>query len=100
MHFRAKMVEMVAMKKFYNILQSVNKLTKICVMRLTSDKVYFIATDILGSGGHLPTGGPAIWCQLEQANFFNEFKLGGVTPDMVQCPLINRITDNGIIRLM
>ena len=100
MHFRAKMVEMVAMKKFYNILQSVNKLTKICVMRLTSDKVYFIATDILGSGGHLPTGGPAIWCQLEQTNFFNEFKLGGVTPDMVQCPLINRITDNGIIRLM
>lgn len=51
-------------------------------MRLTADKVYFIATDILGSGGHLPTGGPAIWCQLEQANFFNEFKLGGVTPDM------------------
>ena len=83
MHFRAKMVEAAAMKKFYSILQSVNKLTKICVMRLTSDKVYFIATDILGSGGHLPSGGPAIWCQLDQVNFFNEFKLGGVTADMV-----------------
>jgi hypothetical protein len=39
MKFRARMAEMSAMKKFYNILQSMTKLTKLCVMRLSADKV-------------------------------------------------------------
>ena len=82
MKFRARMVEMVAMKKFYNILQSITKLTKLCVMRMTENKVYFIASEPLGSG-HLPIGGPSIWCEMEQANFFNEYKLEGVSADQV-----------------
>ena len=82
MKFRARMVEMVAMKKFYNILQSITKLTKLCVMRMTENKVYFIASEPLGSG-HLPIGGPSIWCEMEQANFFNEYKLEGVSTDQV-----------------
>jgi hypothetical protein len=46
-------------------------------------QVYFIATEALGAGGHLPTGGPSIWCVLDQSNFFNEYKLEGVTADQV-----------------
>jgi len=46
--------------------------------------MYFISTEPVGSSGHLPTGGPSIWCQLEQENFFNEYKLEGVTPEHVR----------------
>jgi hypothetical protein len=46
MKFRARMVETMAMKKFYNILQSMTKLTKLCVLRLSADKVIFCSIRI------------------------------------------------------
>ena len=39
MKFRARMIEPIAMKRLYNILQSMTKLTKSCVLRLASNTV-------------------------------------------------------------
>jgi HUS1 checkpoint protein len=72
MKFRAKMVDAMAIRQFYNILASMAKVAKVCVLRLSSSHFYLIATD---SG----TGGASVWCQVAQENFFSEYHLEGVT---------------------
>jgi hypothetical protein len=58
-------------------------------------QVFFIATEPLGSSAaHLPTSGPSIWVQLEQDNFFNEYKLEGVTPEQVSFSTFQRAVYN------
>lgn len=64
------MIEVLAIKKFYSIIGTMARISKVCVMRLTVDKVYFILTD---SGAS--TGGPAVWCEMDQENFFNEYNI-------------------------
>ena len=39
MKFRGRITEQICIKKFYSIIVSVGKLSKLCVMRLTSEKV-------------------------------------------------------------
>ena len=39
MKFRARMIEQLAVKKFYAIVVSMGKMAKMCVLRLTPDKV-------------------------------------------------------------
>ena len=39
MKFRGRMLEQSAIKKFYAVVVSTNKLAKLCVLRLTADKV-------------------------------------------------------------
>ena len=39
MKFRARMIEQIAVKKFYSIIVSMGKMAKMCVLRLTADKV-------------------------------------------------------------
>jgi len=70
------MIEVLAIKKFYSIIGTMARISKVCVMRLTVDKVYFILTD---SGAS--TGGPAVWCEMDQENFFNEYNIEGVSQE-------------------
>ena len=39
MKFRGRITEQICIKKFYSIIVSLGKLSKDCVMRLTSEKV-------------------------------------------------------------
>ena len=86
MKFRARMVDLMAIKKFYSILCTAAKLSKLCVMRLSSDCVYFILVE-MGSGttaancGNLRCGGPVVWIEMDQSHFFNEYNMEGVTRD-------------------
>jgi len=75
MKFRGRITEQICIKKFYSILVSMGKISKDCVMRLTSEKVYFILSDQAASGG------PAVWCEIEQECYFNEYNIEGVSPD-------------------
>lgn len=61
-------------RQFHNALSSMSKLTKQCALKLEQDYFYFIAND---------TGvtGPSVWCQMETENFFEDYKLEGVTSD-------------------
>ena len=86
MKFRARMVDLLAIKKFYSILCTAAKLSKLCVMRLTKDCVYFILTEMgtgttAGNCGNLRCGGPVVWIEMEQSHFFNEYTMEGVTRD-------------------
>ena len=80
------MVDLMAIKKFYSILCTAAKLSKLCVMRLSGDCVYFILAE-MGSGttaancGNLRCGGPVVWIEMEQSHFFSEYNMDGVTRD-------------------
>jgi len=73
MKFRGKMVEQQAIRKFYTVLGTMARISKVCVLRLTADRLYFILSDQAASGG------PAVWCQMDQENYFNEYNIEGVT---------------------
>jgi len=76
MKFRGRMIEQIAVKKFYNIIVSMGKMAKMCVLRLTADKIYFILTDQSAT-----TGGPSVWTEMDQESFFNEYNIEGVSQD-------------------
>uniref|UniRef100_A0A8C5L8T7 Checkpoint protein n=1 Tax=Jaculus jaculus TaxID=51337 RepID=A0A8C5L8T7_JACJA len=51
------------------------KLAKTCTLRFTPDKLNFILSDKLASGG------VSLWCELEQEDFFSEFQMEGVSAE-------------------
>ena len=69
------MIEQLAVKKFYSIVVTMGKMAKMCVLRLTADKMFFILTDQSVSGG------PAVWAEIDQESFFNEYNIEGVSSD-------------------
>jgi len=75
MKFRGRMLEQSAIKKFYAVVVSTNKLAKLCVLRLTADKVYFIVSDQSAAGA------PSVWVEMQQEAFFNEYNIEGVSPE-------------------
>lgn len=75
MKFRGRMIEVLSIRKFYSVIVTMAKIAKTCVMRLTADKVYFILTDQNASGC------PAVWCELEQESYFNEYNIEGVSQE-------------------
>ena len=72
MKFRARITDILAIKKLYNVISTMAKLAKSCVLRITHDKVYFILTD---SG----RSSLAVWCTMPRASYFSEFTMEGVT---------------------
>jgi len=72
MKFRGRITEQILIKKFYSIIVSMAKISKECVMRLSSDKVYFILSDQSAAGG------PAVWAEINQDCYFNEYNIEGV----------------------
>lgn len=51
-----------------------SRLSRECVMRLTSDKIFFVVTQETLS----LTQPPLVWCELDQRAFFNEYIMTGV----------------------
>ena len=81
MKFRGKMLEVSAIRKFYDILNTMAKLAKVCVLRLTPGRVYFIVTDLGTTGISSPMGGPCVWCDIDHTHFFQDYNLEGVTKE-------------------
>ena len=73
MKFRAKM-NVAYVRQFHNVLATMARLSKICVVKLDQDYIYFITNE---SG----VSGSSVWCQLDGKNFFEEYVLEGVTED-------------------
>uniref|UniRef100_A0A3P9P0B4 Checkpoint protein n=1 Tax=Poecilia reticulata TaxID=8081 RepID=A0A3P9P0B4_POERE len=61
--------------QFSGVMTTISKLTKTCVLRLTPDHLFFILP------GKVTNGGVGMWCQLLQANFFQEYQMEGVTSE-------------------
>ncbi|XP_035508165.1 checkpoint protein HUS1 isoform X2 [Morone saxatilis] len=46
-----------------------------CVLRLTPDNLFFVLS------GKVANGGVSMWCELSQANFFDEYQMEGVSSE-------------------
>nr|XP_002130439.1 checkpoint protein HUS1-like isoform X2 [Ciona intestinalis] len=72
MRFRAKVVNIDCIHHFTNVVNTISKLLKKCSIRLTKEKMFFILPDQVANGG------VSMWCELKQANFFDEYRMDGV----------------------
>ncbi|KAG9355965.1 hypothetical protein JZ751_000809, partial [Albula glossodonta] len=75
MKFRAKLVDVGCLNHFTRVVNTISKLTKTCTLRLTTDNLFFMLSDKVANGG------VSMWCELSQANFFDEFQLEGVSAE-------------------
>ncbi|MBN3305010.1 checkpoint protein HUS1 [Amia ocellicauda] len=75
MKFRAKMVDVSCLNHFTCVVNTISKLTKTCMLRLTAGHLYFMLSDKVANGG------VGMWCELSQGNFFDEFQLEGVSAE-------------------
>ncbi|XP_043920824.1 checkpoint protein HUS1 isoform X2 [Protopterus annectens] len=75
MRFRAKIVDVGCLNHFTRVVNTISKLAKVCTLRLSTEKLYFILSDKVANGG------VSMWCELSQGNFFDEFQMEGVSAD-------------------
>ncbi|KAK2859793.1 hypothetical protein Q5P01_004413 [Channa striata] len=75
MKFRGKIVDVACLNHFSQVISTISKLTKTCVLRLTADNLFFVLS------GKVANGGVSMWCHLSQANFFDEYQMEGVSSD-------------------
>ncbi|XP_056132831.1 checkpoint protein HUS1-like [Lampris incognitus] len=75
MKFRAKIVDIGCLNHFSRVVNTISKLTKTCVLRLTSHHLFFILS------GKVANGGVSMWCELAQAKFFDEYQLVGLSAE-------------------
>ncbi|KAM6953285.1 checkpoint protein HUS1 isoform 1-T2 [Aplochiton taeniatus] len=75
MKFRAKMIDVGCLNHFTRVINTISKLTKTCILRLTPANLYFVMS------GKVASGGVSMWCELSQANFFDEYQLEGVSTE-------------------
>nr|XP_006216632.1 checkpoint protein HUS1 isoform X1 [Vicugna pacos] len=75
MKFRAKIVDAACLNHFTRVSTMIAKLAKTCTLRISPDKLNFVLSDKVASGG------VSMWCELEQENFFSEFQMEGVSAE-------------------
>ncbi|KAJ7384136.1 DNA damage checkpoint control protein [Desmophyllum pertusum] len=71
MRFRAKIVDINCIQHFTRVLGTISRMAKMCALRMTPTKLYFILAD------NAAVGGVSIWCELTQSNFFDEYRIEG-----------------------
>lgn len=76
MKFRGVISEATALRDFMNIGVGITKLSKHCIIRITSSKVFFIASEDDSGTTH-----PYIWCVLPVNYYFREFEFAGMTEE-------------------
>ena len=50
------------------------RLSKLCVIRISTDRLYFVISDSSNF-----VGSPYLWTELDQGHYFSEFHLDGVS---------------------
>lgn len=71
MRFKAKLVNITSIHHLTRVIATVSHMTKSCALRLTPEKLYFILNDSAAQGG------VTVWCELNQGNLFEEFRIEG-----------------------
>lgn len=75
MKFRALLQEPQYIREFHNIILTLSKLTKECVIQISSDKIHFIANEESG------TTAPLVWIAIDANQYFPEYTVEGVDAD-------------------
>eukprot|EP00117_Sycon_ciliatum_P005984 scpid5280/ scgid9712/ Checkpoint protein HUS1 len=70
--FRAKLLDVAGIIHLSRVVATLSKVAKTCVLRLTPDKVFFVLSDRTAQAT-----GMRIWCNLEQGNFFDDYRIEG-----------------------
>jgi len=71
MKFRAKLVDIGCIQQFIKILSTVSKISKTCTLRLSDTSV------VLAQNERVVGGGTNLWVELNQTDFFEEFRIEG-----------------------
>lgn len=72
MKFRATISEILAIHQLTRVAGTVAKMAKVCVLRLTTDRVYFIMLE-------KNTG--SLWCEIPQRRFFEQYNMEGLSDE-------------------
>ncbi|CAJ1081548.1 checkpoint protein HUS1 [Xyrichtys novacula] len=75
MKFRGKIIDIACLNHFTRVITTISKLTKTCVLRLTPDNLFFVLSEKVANGG------VSMWCELSEANFFDEYQMEGVSSE-------------------
>ncbi|XP_034040648.1 checkpoint protein HUS1 isoform X1 [Thalassophryne amazonica] len=75
MKFRGKIIDVACLNHFSRVVTTISKLTKMSVLRLTPDNLFFVLL------GKVANGGVGMWCELSQANVFDEYQMEGVSTE-------------------
>jgi Hus1-like protein. len=59
-----------------DIILTIARLSKMCVIRITKDCMYLIIVE-----DNVTVGKPMVWGVLEQTHFFNEYSMAGVSEE-------------------
>ena len=72
MKFRAKLVDINCIGQFLKIFTTVGKIAKLSTLRLSETQV------VLTHNERAASGGTAMWCEVNQADFFDEYRIEGM----------------------
>ncbi|CAD6991777.1 checkpoint protein HUS1 [Ceratitis capitata] len=97
MKFRAMMQDPEYMREFLYIVQTLSKLAKTCVMKISMDKVYFVANEESGSAA------PLVWVEINPKLYFSEYTMQGVDSEhdphiVLSVPTLNLGTALSLLR--
>lgn len=70
------MTELACMKQFSQVVNTLKGLSRLCVLRLCTDRFHFII-----SPENMGQHGAMVWCTLDQSHFFSEYNMKGVTEE-------------------
>lgn len=71
MRFRAKLLDITCITNLSQVVSTLARNVKTCVLRLCPERVCFVITE------QGPAGSGNIWCELNQSNFFDEYRIEG-----------------------
>ncbi|XP_036342954.1 checkpoint protein HUS1-like [Rhagoletis pomonella] len=97
MKFRAMMQDPEYMREFLYIIQTLSKLAKTCVMKISMDKVYFVANEESCSTA------PLVWVEIDPKLYFSEYTMQGVDDELdphivLNVPTLNLGTALSLLR--
>ncbi|KAK4320744.1 hypothetical protein Pmani_008401 [Petrolisthes manimaculis] len=76
MRFTGVMNDIMCIRQFASIVNAVARLSKTCVLRITTTHLYLIANE-----AGIVNSSPGLWAELDQGHFFNVFNMGGVSEE-------------------
>lgn len=72
MKFRAVISEPQIIKEFYNLILTLSKLTKECIMTINKNYIQFIINE------ESCTSAPLVWIEIQNSSYFNEYTMSGI----------------------
>ncbi|XP_072174015.1 checkpoint protein HUS1-like [Diadema setosum] len=90
MRFRARLTDISSIEQFTRVFGTIAKLTQLCVLRISKERMFFILNDKVAKGN--------LWCELQSMNLCSEYQMEGVAEDADEIYL--EITPDDLVRAL